>query len=58
MINHLKANYYKITPAELKLNMSRMNAPHNINEPFKMIIDPIKTAIDFTNASKFPYTPE
>ena len=34
VIDHLKANYYKITPVDLKLNTARMNAPHNINEPF------------------------
>ena len=30
-----------------KLNTVEMNAPHNINEPFEMIIDQIETAIDF-----------
>ena len=35
MIDHLKANYYKITLADLKLDTAHMNAPHNINKPFE-----------------------
>ena len=38
VIDHLKAKYYKITPADLKINTARMNAPHNNNEPFESII--------------------
>ena len=34
VIDHLKANYYKINLSDLNINMARMNAPHNINEPF------------------------
>ena len=32
-----------------------MNALHNMNDPFKTIIDQIKTAIDFSDAGKVPY---
>ena len=56
VINNLKANYYKINPEELKINTARMNTPYNINEPFKTIIDNINTAIDLSDARKFPYT--
>ena len=47
VINHIKANYYKITSEDLKLNMERMKALHNINET---IIYQINTAIDFAAA--------
>ena len=57
VIYHLKENYYKITPAELKLNMAWMNAPNNINDPFKSIIKQIETAVDFADAGKVLYTP-
>ena len=39
VIDHLKSNYYKTTPADLKLNTKKMNAPHNTREPFETIID-------------------
>ena len=39
VINQMKANWYKITSADMKLNMARMNAPYNINDPFETIID-------------------
>ena len=58
VINHLKANYYKITLADLKLNTACMNAPQNINEPFESIIEQIETTVVFSDAGKFPYTPE
>ena len=58
MINHLKANYYKIARDDLKLDTARMNAPHNINDSFESIIEQIETAIDFANAVKVPYTLE
>ena len=57
-INHLKSNYYKITPVDLKLNMERMNVPHNINKLFGSIIEHIETTVDFAKAIKFLYTPE
>ena len=58
LIDHLKANYYKITPIYLKLNTARMNAPQTINEPFDSIIKKIEMAVDFADAGKVPYTPE
>ena len=58
VVDHLKSNYYKIAPADLKLNTARMNAPHNINEPFESIIENIETAVDNSGAGKFVYTPE
>ena len=58
MINHLKGDYHKITPADLKLNTAPINAPHNINKSFESIIEKIETAVDFTDARKVPYTPE
>ena len=57
MIDDLKSNYYKTTPADLKLNMTKMNTPHNTNRPFETIIEQIKTAVDFSDAGKVPYTP-
>ena len=54
VIDHLKANYYKITPADLKHNTARMNAPHNIYEPFESIIKQIETSIEFADARKVP----
>ena len=57
VINHLKANYYKVTLTDLKDNTAHMNAPHNINEPFESINEKIETAVDFTAAGKVPYTP-
>ena len=35
-----------------------MNTPHNTNRPFETIIEQIKTAVDFSDAGKVPYTPE
>ena len=35
-----------------------MNAHHNINELFEMIINQIEMAIDFSDARKVPYTLE
>ena len=35
VIDHLKANYYKIILVELQLNMAGMNAPHNIIKTFE-----------------------
>ena len=58
VIDHVKANYYKIALADLKLNTVCMNAPHIINEPFESIIDNIDTAVDFADARKVSYTPE
>ena len=58
VINNLKANYYRITPADLKLNTVRMNAPNNINEPFKSIIEKIEMDQDFSDAGKALYRPE
>ena len=58
MIYHLKVNYYKIIPADLKLNTPRLDVPNNKNEPFKTIIDQIETAVDFADAGKVPYIPE
>ena len=52
VIYRLKANYYKITPAKLKLNIARMNAPNNINEPFKSIIKQIETAVDLATPER------
>ena len=39
VINHLKANYYNITSANLNINTARMNVPHNINELSESIIE-------------------
>ena len=58
VIDHLKMNYYKITPAELKLNTVQMNVTHNINDPFESIIEKIETDVDFVDAGKITYTPE
>ena len=58
MIDHLKSNYYKTTPADLKLNMPKMNAPHNTNKLFETIIEQIKTVVDFSDAGKILYTLE
>ena len=58
MIYNLTSNYYKTPPADLKLNMTKMNAPHNTKKPFETIIDQIKTAVHFSGAGKVPYTPE
>ena len=58
MIDHLKANYYKITPADLKHKTAKMNAPHNINYPFESIIEKVETAVDFADAGKVLYTPD
>ena len=54
MIDHLKANYYNITPADLKVNTKSMNFPHNINKLFKRVIDQIETAIGFADDGKVP----
>ena len=36
---HLKSNYYKITPATLKNNTSRMTSAYDSNQPFDTIIE-------------------
>ena len=38
--------------------MASMNTPYNINEPSKIIIYQIDTAINFTYARKIPYIME
>ena len=58
VINHLKDNYCKITPADLKLNNKKINSPHNTNKLFKTIINQIKTVIYFYDDRKVPYTLE
>ena len=58
MIVNLKDNYYKITSSDLKHIMAGMNVSHNINEPFKTIIDQIETTVDFSDAGKVPYMTE
>ena len=52
VIYHLKPDYYNIILADLKLNMARMNALHNINELFETINDQIEIAFDFDDARK------
>ena len=58
MIDKIKSNYYKTTPAKLKLNIARTNTTHNTNTPFKPITNKIETAINFAGTGKVPYTPE
>ena len=58
VINNLKANYYRITPADLKLNTVRMNAPHNINKLFEFIIKKFETAVNSVDTGKILYSPE
>ena len=52
VIDHIKKNYYNITPVYLKLNTAHMNVPHNINKPSESSIEQIETAVDFTDAVK------
>ena len=58
MINSLKRNFYKIPPTALKKNSNHMTSTYNINQPFDMVIDLIKIAVNFSYDGRFPNTPE
>ena len=58
MIDKIKSNYYKTTPAKLKLNIARTNTTNNTNTPFKTITNKIETVINFAGTGKVPYTPK
>ena len=58
VIGCLKTSYYNINPEDIKINMTRINAPHNTKNSPKKIINQIETAIEFYDSGKVPYTPE
>ena len=47
VITRFKINYYKITPAALKENSTRMTSAYNVNQPFKIVIVQIKMSVNF-----------
>ena len=57
MITHLKSNYYKINLAAQKENTALMTSAYDINQIFKIVINQIKMAVNFTNAGRVSFTP-
>ena len=58
VIIHLNSNYYRINPTSLKENSNYITSAYVVNQPFETVIDQIKTATDFTDAGRVPFTPK
>ena len=58
VITHIDSNYYKTNPVSLKVNSSRMISACDVNQPFETFINQIETAVNFSDAGRFPFTPE
>ena len=58
LITHLKSKYNKITLSALRENNTRMTYAYNVNQTFEMVINQIKTSVNFANTERVPYTPK
>jgi hypothetical protein len=56
LLNHLYANYAKITPSDLDKNDVAMKQPCDVNQPIEILYKQIEDAIDFPAAGQTPYS--
>jgi hypothetical protein len=55
LLNHLYANYAKITPSDLDKNDVAMKQPCDVNQPIEILYKQIEDAIEFAAAGQTPY---
>ena len=58
ILDHLYAQYARISPADIKENDVRFNTPYDSNLPIETLFDQIENGIDYAAAGLCPYTTE